>query len=193
MDDAHALSPAAGGCLEQHRIAELLRHDLRLVGVAEGLGRSGHDRNTCGNRQRARGGLAAHGRDGLGRRTDEDQARIAHGAREPLALREKPIARVDRVGTGVLGRRDDPVAAQVAFRRRRAADVDCLIRGPDVRRCGVGVAVDGNGGDTQLATGANDAHRDLAAIGDQDLAKHRHGGQSGMLPCFFGGFRSRFP
>jgi hypothetical protein len=37
---------------------------------------------------------------------------------------------------------------------------------PDVR-----VAVDGDGLDAQLAAGAHDAHRDLAAVGDEQALK----------------------
>ena len=37
-----------------------------------------------------------------------------------------------------------------------------------------------------------DAHRDLAAVGDEDLAE-RPRAHRGMFPCFFGGFLSRLP
>ena len=35
------------------------------------------------------------------------------------------------------------------------------------------VGVDGDGADAQLAAGADDAERDLAAVGDEDLLEHR--------------------
>ena len=37
---------------------------------------------------------------------------------------------------------------------------------------GVGGGVHGDGGDAELAAGALDAQRDLAAVGDQDLVEH---------------------
>jgi len=53
----------------------------------------------------------------------------------------------------------------------------------------IGLGVDGHAGDAHLPAGPDHAHRDLSAVGDQDLLEpslHR-----GMLPCFLGGFWSR--
>jgi len=44
-----------------------------------------------------------------------------------------------------------------------------------VKRVAVGLAEHGDGLDLQLATGAHDAKRDLAAIGDEYLFEHRSG------------------
>src|SRR5689334_13554046 len=41
-----------------------------------------------------------------------------------------------------------------------------------VQRAGVRLRIDGDGGNMQIAAGANNAHRDLAAICNQNLAKH---------------------
>src|SRR5262245_51990822 len=81
-----------------------------------------------------------------------------------------------------------------------------FIRLTDVWRACVRVAVDRDGLDAHLAARANDAQRDLAAVGDENLVKHRGRSEkqiprfarddercySGRLPCFFGGFLSRF-
>jgi hypothetical protein len=42
-----------------------------------------------------------------------------------------------------------------------------------VQRILVGLAVDGDGLDAELLAGAQDAQRDLAAVGDQDALEHR--------------------
>ena len=42
-----------------------------------------------------------------------------------------------------------------------------------VQRVRVGLGVDGHGRDAELAAGADDAHGDLAAVGDEDLLEHR--------------------
>ena len=64
---------------------------------------------------------------------------------------------------------------EVAVARRRRADADALVGQPHMHRLGVGGGVHGDGGDAQLAAGALDAKRDLAAVGDQDLLEHcRH-------------------
>jgi hypothetical protein len=38
---------------------------------------------------------------------------------------------------------------------------------------GVGLRVDGDGRDGHLAARADDPHRDLAAVGDENLLKHK--------------------
>ena len=38
---------------------------------------------------------------------------------------------------------------------------------------GVGGGMHGDGGDAELLGGAQDAQRDLAAVGDEDLVEHR--------------------
>ena len=42
-----------------------------------------------------------------------------------------------------------------------------------VQRRAVGFGVDGDGLDAELAAGADHAHGDLAAVGDQDFLEHR--------------------
>ena len=55
---------------------------------------------------------------------------------------------------------------------RRGADADIIIGEPDMERLAVGLRVDGDRLDTQLLASANDADRDFAAVGDQDLLEH---------------------
>ena len=61
------------------------------------------------------------------------------------------------------------------LRYERAASAgpigDRLVRLAHVQRAAVGLGVDGDGGDAHDAAGAGDAHGDLAAVGDQDLAE----------------------
>ena len=54
----------------------------------------------------------------------------------------------------------------------------------DVEGIAVHVGVHRHGRDAELAARPHDPHGDLAAVGDQDL-------QSGMFPCFLGGFLAR--
>ena len=70
----------------------------------------------------------------------------------------------------------------------------------------IGIGVDGDSLDAEVAAGADDPQRDLAAVGDEDPGERAvpvdvayggaggwasHARHSGMLPCFFGGFVSR--
>ena len=103
------------------------------------------------------------------RRADEDQpgvfARARRTARAPTESRNRDES------ASALGRsrgRDDRFDIQVAVarrRRRRCAPRDRLRS--HAGRVGIGVGIDRDGFDAELAAGANDAARDLAAIGDQ--------------------------
>ena len=65
------------------------------------------------------------------------------------------------------------VALEIALGRRRRANVHRFVGLAHVRRARVGVAVDGDRRDAELAAGADDAQRDLAAVGDENLGEHR--------------------
>ena len=65
------------------------------------------------------------------------------------------------------------VHLQVALDRRRRPDADGLVGEGHVPRLGVGLGVHGDGRDAELAAGADDAHGDLAPVGDEDLVEHR--------------------
>ena len=58
---------------------------------------------------------------------------------------------------------------EVALARGGRADADGLVGESHVQRFAVGLGVDGDGLDAELAAGADDAQGDLAAIGDQDF------------------------
>jgi hypothetical protein len=74
---------------------------------------------------------------------------------------------VDGVGAGALGRVDDEIAAQVGVGWRVARQVDGPIGLAHEGRVGVGVGVNGDGGDAEVAAGAEHPAGDLAAVGDQ--------------------------
>ena len=78
-----------------------------------------------------------------------DEPGVAHGAREPLALGEKSVPGMNRLGAGALRGFDDLVAAQVALARRRRPDADRLVGLAHVRRARVGIGVHGDRCDAQ--------------------------------------------
>ena len=94
-------------------------------------------------------------------------------ARELGVLREEAVARVDGVGGGDLGGADDGRDVEVALARRRGPDAHGLVGEAHVERARVDLGVDGDGLDAELAARAQDAQRDLAAVGDEDLLEHR--------------------
>jgi hypothetical protein len=79
---------------------------------------------------------------------------------------------MDRVATGRDRKVHDIVDVEIAGQRVAAQAVG-LVGLLHVERMTVGVRVDGRRADAHLGTSANHTHRDLAAIGDQDLSKHR--------------------
>ena len=81
---------------------------------------------------------------------------------------------MDGLGAGAPCRLEDPFLVQIALRGRAGADEIRLVGEADVERTAVGLGVDGDRRDPQLAQRAEDADRDLAAVGDENLGEGRH-------------------
>src|SRR6266404_8568446 len=93
-------------------------------------------------------------------------------------LGEEAVAGMDRIGAARACGGEDVVDDEVALRRRRRADRVRVVGDQHVQGRAVGLGVDGDTLDAELAAGARDADRDLAAIGDQHAAQRlrlRHG------------------
>ena len=168
----HALAAAAGAGLNQNGEADARglgrqqRIVLRLTMIAR------HGRHAGRHHQPLALGLAAHGANGGGRRADEGDAGIGAALREFRILRQETIAGVDRLRAGATRHVEDDVAAQVGLRGRRGADRVRLIRLPHMHGAGIGVGEDGDGADAHGARAADDAHGDLAAVGDEEGLDH---------------------
>ena len=92
---------------------------------------------------------------------------------EALVLGQEAVARVDRVAAGDQRRRDDRRRREVRALRVGRADADRLVGELDRQRVAVRLAVGDDRLDAERPAGAQDAQRDLAAVGDEDLAEHR--------------------
>ena len=79
---------------------------------------------------------------------------------------------MDRLRARFKGRCDDPVAAQIAFSRRIASDMDGSIRHLDMFRRPVRIGIDRNTGHPHCAGGLHDAAGNLASVRNQDPVKH---------------------
>ena len=171
LDEAHAAPAASRRGLEQHRKAHLGSHLPRLVEVDgpvrardEGHARLGH--GLFGR------DLVAHRLDGLRPRPDEDEVVVLAREREGSILGEEAPARMDGVALGRGCGGDEGRDAQIAVGRERWPDVNRAVGEADVEALAVGGRVHGDGLDAELAAGADDADRDLAAVGDQDALEH---------------------
>src|SRR3984893_9038837 len=171
-DQPHAAPTAAGDGFYHDRKACLFglcqHHGVALVRPLI-AGYAGH---AGGLHDRFRTGLVAHCLDGVGRRTDEHQARVTAGSRERFVLGEKTVTGMDRIGADCLRSRDDRINPQVRLGRQCLADADGLVRLAHMQRLAVGVGIDRDHAIAEAARGPRDPPRDLATIGDQYLVKH---------------------
>ena len=99
--------------------------------------------------------------------------RLGDRAGEVGVLGEEPVARVHRLGAAALDRVEDGVGVEVALGRGLPAERVGLVGVADVERVTVELGVDGDRGDAELAAGAHDPNRDLAAVRDEDFAEQR--------------------
>jgi hypothetical protein len=67
---------------------------------------------------------------------------------------------------------DHRIDPQVAFRGRRATDLDRFTDGPDMQRVCIGDGMHAGHRDAETAAGAGDTAGDFAAIGDENLLEH---------------------
>lgn len=117
--------------------------------------------------------LVADEADRLRHRSNPGDAVLGDLLREVRILREEAVARVDGIGARLERCAQDRVFIQVAVRGIGAADADGVVGQLDVKCILVCFREDGNGLDVELFAGADDAHRNLAAIGDQNAFEHR--------------------
>ena len=108
----------------------------------------------------------------MGARSDElDVARLADLG-EVGAFRQESVAWMNGVGAGDLGGTDDRGHVQITVGAAGGADAHVLVRKPDVQRVLVGLGIDGDCLDPELAAGVDDSQSDLAAVRDQDFFEH---------------------
>ena len=171
--DAHAFSSAAGGGLDHDGIPDHVRLFSALCGVVDRLLRAGDDRN-AGLHHRGPGrGLVSHAVDDVRRRADEGQAALLASAHERAVLRKEAVSGMDRVGSHVHRRLDDPVHVQIALPGTALADADPLIGQLYVKGAGVLLGVDGDARNAHVPAGADHAYGDLSPVCDQYFSKHR--------------------
>ena len=170
--DAHAAPAAAGRRLHDDREVDLAGDLERLVHGIERAVASRHHGQSGGDHGASRLGLVAHAPDHLRRRPDEDEAARGADLGEMRVLGEEAVAGMDRVRPRHLGGRDQARDVVVRLGCRRGADAHGLVRQPHVEAVAIRFAEDCDGRDLELAAGADDAERDLAAVRDEHLAEH---------------------
>ena len=103
------------------------------------------------------------------------EAGLLDEAGERGVLGEEAVAGMDRPRAGAQRGLDEHVPAEVALGCRTRADEVRLVGGANVRAPPVGLRVDGDTAEAELAQRAKDADRDLAAVRDEHLRERCHG------------------
>ena len=170
--DPHPLAAAARAGLDHHRIADLARDLHRLVGIRDQAHVTRHGRDIGLLRDLLRGDLVAHRLDGTHGRADEGNALGLQRLGKLGVFRQEAVARMHRLGPGRANSLHHLVDDDIGLVRGRGANMDRLIRHPDMQRMAVGIGIDRDRPDTHFPGGLDDAAGDLAPIGDQDLLEH---------------------
>ena len=169
---AHAAAAAAPGRLEQHRVAELLRERDGVVHIGQRASRAGDGGHAALLRDGLGGQLVAHLLQNPGRRADERDARLLAGAGKRRVLRQEAIAGMDRVHAAALRQVNDPRDVQIRCQRAFVfADQVGLVRARAVQAVCILLRIDGYCAQVQVIARAENAQRDLPAVGDQHLVK----------------------
>jgi len=85
---------------------------------------------------------------------------------------QEAVAGVDRIAAADQRGTHHRGLVQVAAPGLGRADADRLVRKPHCQGVAIGLAVGDHGRDGKIPAGAQDPHRDLAAIRDQHLGEH---------------------
>src|SRR5215831_15731907 len=159
---------ASGRRLEQHRIADLGGHSARLVHRMQRVLGAGDDGHAELGRELTCGDLVTHEADHLRRRPHEGEITPRAHLGEGSVLGEEAVAGMDGITARAASRRDHGVDAQIAVRRAGWADAERAISQLRGQTAAVGFGVDGDRLEPEGPAGPDDAHRELAAIGDED-------------------------
>ena len=169
LGDADAASTAAGSRLDHYRKADRFSRLPRLVQRDHAIAaRDG--RHTHPLRRRPGRRLVAHHADRVAARSDEDQPGVFDRVGEGGIFSQEAVSRMHCVGAAIERRAQHRIGGEIGFRRRRRADLDGLVGKPHGQRIGIGGTMGLNGPYALLARRADDAYRDLSAVGDEQCA-----------------------
>ena len=172
--DLETATAAAEGRLDGDRQPDLVDEREHLGGVGDRVQGSGGERRADLLGHMTGGHLVAETLDGIRGGPDPDEAGVDDGAREVGVLGEEAVAGVHRVGAGPAGDREQLLDDEVGLGARGAVERVRLVGQHDVPGVPILVGVDGDRGDPRVSGGADDTHRDLSPIGDQDLRDASH-------------------
>ena len=189
FDEPHAAPAATARGLHEERESDPSRFLLQRREVRRDSMVARNDRDVRALHQRFRARFGPHQLHRGRRRTDEGHAGRRAGLGEGCVLGEKTIAGMDRLGPASPRNIDDLVDRKIALAGGRRADQPGFVGLLHMQRSGVGLRVDGDRLHAEPVRRAHDPAGDLAAISDQQLAKHRP--RSRRMPISERAFRGR--
>src|SRR5450759_496062 len=166
VGNPHALAAAAGGRLDQHRIAGLANYLQRFILGLDHAITAGNGRHATLADGRARDSFVTHLLDVVGRGPDKGDVTAFTNLDKVRVFRQETIAGVDGIYVRHFGRANNIGYFEVAFLRRGRPDANGLVRHLDMQGMLVHVGIDGHGLNAHLAAGTDDTQRDFSAIGD---------------------------
>jgi hypothetical protein len=171
-DEPHALAAAAGRCLQEHGVADVVR---RLAGLRRGreLIRARHGGHVRRSHLLLGLDLVPHARHDVGARADEDEVVLVGRAHEGGILGQEAPAGVDRLAPGRPGGGDQRRDPEVALRRGGRPDPHGPVGHAHVHRVLVSRRIHSHGLDAHVVECANDADGHLAAVGYENPGEHQ--------------------
>jgi len=174
-DRAHPAAPAADHRFDHHRaaVADRLEKRPRLLerGRPRRAGQHGHagafGQGACLH-------LVAEQFEHFRTRADKGQAGLRAAPREVGVLAQKAVPRMDRVASRGPRGGDNLVAVEIGG-GARATQGHGGVGLARVQRVGIVGGKYGDRAEAHLGGGAHHANRDLAAVGNQELRRHRRG------------------
>ncbi len=185
----HLQSPPAAAmrCLDRNRQTVRLCKGDHLLGCFNRAIAAGDQRSADRKRDPPRLDLVAERFDHVRIRTDPCEACLLYGAGEFRPFGQEPIAGMHGIRTGPAGNLDELLDVEIGLCRTTAAQPISLIREPDEQRIQIRVGIDRDGLEPVVAAGADDAHGDFAAIGNQHFLHRGLLTVSLGLPSLLGG------
>src|SRR3569623_404141 len=168
---ADAATAAAGCRFQHHGITELTRVIRRRVDAGDTAVAAGRHRYAGFDHRLAGFDFIAHLADDGSVGADEADTAAGADLGQHRIFGEKAIAGVERVAAGGDRQIDDAVGIEITG-HRVGADIIGFVGLFEMQAVAVGVGVDRDRGDAHLGAGAHDAHRDLAAVGEEDYSDH---------------------
>ncbi len=137
------------------------------------MGEPGRERCADGGSHLPGHGLVAEVADRLWRGPDPCQAGVEHRLRETCVLRQEAVSGMDRIRSRPPSDADQFVRVEICLGRCPPTESERLVGETYVERLTVLVRVDADATEARVLAGPYDTDRDLATIGDEDLAHVR--------------------